>query len=69
MCLPGVKPRSGHLFHQRRKFQRMTIMDAINTHNGDRGFFKAWQQQKHIPWWCGGGASLKKETVSGTLGF
>lgn len=50
-CAPGVKPRSGHLFHQRRKFLRMTITDAINPHNSNQGFLsKLGSSNSLFPW-------------------
>lgn len=55
-CAPGVKPRSGHLFHQRRKFLRMTITDAINPHNSNQGFLsKLGRSNSLFPWWGEGG--------------
>lgn len=47
-CAPGAEPRSGHAFHQRRKFLRMTITDAVNPHNSDRGFLSKLGSNKSL---------------------
>lgn len=57
-CAPGVKPRSGHLFHQRRKFLRMTITDAINPHNSNQGFLSKLGSSNSLFPWGGAGGGL-----------